>query len=152
MQMPIMDGYEATAKIRQLENGDTVKIIATSASVFREQDSNMIAAGCDVVLHKPVQFAEVFSILNQVLGVEFIYQEQTTSALPKQELTLEKLSTLPMTLTQQLHQAALSLDTEETEHVIKQIQQLNPEVADVLSRLAQSYQFEQIIQLTKDNG
>ncbi|MDD5755407.1 MAG: ATP-binding protein, partial [Methylococcales bacterium] len=53
MRMPVMNGYEATMKIRQLAGGDKVKIIALTASAFKEQHSNIIKAGCDAVLHKP---------------------------------------------------------------------------------------------------
>ncbi|CAG1021471.1 partial two-component system, sensor histidine kinase and response regulator, partial [Patescibacteria group bacterium] len=42
MSMPIIDGYEATKQIRQLEGGEKVKIIAITASAFTEQYADII--------------------------------------------------------------------------------------------------------------
>ncbi len=150
MRMPIMDGYQATAKIRQLEGGDMVKIIAISASAFKEQHESMMKAGCDAVLHKPIKSGEVFGILTNCLGVKFIYQDNDLpmpSSLP--ELTADMLGSLTLELRQQLHEAALNLDIEETALLIAKIRQIAPDVASGLQILAQNYHFEQIIELTK---
>jgi CheY-like chemotaxis protein len=148
MRMPVMDGYEATAKIRQLAGGNRVKIIALTASAFKEQHAGMITVGCNAVLHKPFHAPEIFTALTQYLGVEFIYQDKPISAAPVRELTVEIVETLPLELRQQLHQAALNLDMEETEAIIAQIRDTAPEVADGLQELVQHYQFERIIHLT----
>ncbi len=65
MRMPIMDGYEATAKIRKLAGGDKVKIIALTASAFVEQHRDIVNAGCDAVLHKPFHIPEIFAALSK---------------------------------------------------------------------------------------
>jgi CheY-like chemotaxis protein len=150
MRMPVMDGYEATRKIRQLAGGHTVKIIALTASAFREQHSRIINAGCDAVLHKPFHIPEIFAALTNHLAVKFVFLD--TSVLlptPIREATVEMLGKLPLELRQQLHEAALNLDTEETDAIVTRIRALAPEVADGLQELAQQYQFEQIIHLTE---
>jgi signal transduction histidine kinase/CheY-like chemotaxis protein len=43
MRMPVMDGYEAAAKIRQLAGGDLVKIIALTASVFNQIEHKQLS-------------------------------------------------------------------------------------------------------------
>ena len=150
MRMPVMDGYEATVKIRQLEDGDAVKIIALTASAFKEQHGRIIDAGCDAVLHKPFQAQEIFAVLAKHLGVKFTFLD-TPALLPSliQETTVEMLDKLPEALRQQLHEAAQNLDTEETDAIIAQIHALAPEVGDGLQELAQQYQFDQIIHLTE---
>ncbi len=150
MRMPVMDGYEATAKIRQLKHGDVVKIIAISASAFREQHESMVKAGCNAVLHKPVQSAAVFAALRQVLSVKFTYQDKTASELSSSlELTPEMLTALPLSLRQKLNEAASNLDIEETDAVIAQIHNITPEIADALQMMVNNYQFDQIIHLTE---
>lgn len=152
MRMPVMNGYEATEKIRQLAGGNAVKIIALTASAFKEQHGRIINAGCDAVLHKPFQAQEIFAGLTKHLEVKFIYQD--TPALvssPIRETTVEMLIKLPSELRRQLHEAALNLDTEETDRMIAQIRALAPEVADGLQELAQCYQFDRIIHLTEAN-
>ena len=150
MRMPIMDGYEATTNIRQLAGGDKVKIVALTASVFKEQHQHIINSGCDAVLHKPFHIPEIFAMLKKQLGVEFVYRETTApETLVIEHITVEMLSKLPLVLRQQLHQAALNLDTEETALIIAQIRNTAPDIADGLQTLAQAYQFEQLIQLTE---
>jgi PAS domain S-box-containing protein len=150
MRMPVMDGYEATAKIRQLAGGSTVKIIALTASAFREQHGRIINAGCDAVLHKPFQVQEIFAALSQHLAVKFVYRDAPFPvSSPSRETTVEMLDKLPTALRQQLHDAALNLDAEETDRAISQIRLTAPDVADGLQELAQQYQFDRIIRLTE---
>jgi PAS domain S-box-containing protein len=57
IQMPIMDGYVATGRIRQFEkdsNTPPAKIIALTAHAFKEDTRKTKAAGCDLHLSKPV--------------------------------------------------------------------------------------------------
>lgn len=153
MRMPVMDGYQATAKIRQMKGGDTVKIIAISASVFADQYKHMIKAGCDAIVHKPFQTQTIFSTLEKYLNVKFIYQEQPeaiSSLLLK--LSPEMLESLPLQLRQHLYKAALNLDIDETDAIIEQIHHYNSEIAEALLKLAQGYQFDQIIKLTEMAG
>lgn len=150
MRMPVMDGYEATEKIRQLPNGDAVKIVAITASAFKEQHDNIIKSGCDAVVHKPFQISEIFTTLTKVLGVKFIYNDiAIPMTSPDLKTGVPSLAQLPLTLRQQLREAALALDTEEIDRVIDEISHLTPDIAVNLHELAGCYQFEQIIQLTE---
>ena len=149
MQMPMMNGYEATTKIRQLEGGDTVKIIALTASVFVNQHKNIIDAGCDTVMHKPFHIQEIFAALTKYLGVEFLFQEERreTARLPASKITPEMTAILSSTLRQQLFQAALELDTEEIDAIIEQIRPAEPDIATSLDAMVKNFQFEQILEL-----
>lgn len=150
MRMPVLDGYQATAKIRQLKGGDTVKIIALTANAFNEEHQNIINAGCDAVLYKPFHAPELFAALMSCLKVKFIYRDiPDIVSLPKQVLTADSLTTLPPALQQRLHLAALNLDMEETDAIIAEIRTIAPAVADALQELVQQYQFDQIIQFTE---
>jgi PAS domain S-box-containing protein len=153
MQMPVLDGYQATTAIRHLPGGKEVKIIAVTASAFTEQQVNMINVGCDAVIRKPFQTQEIFAALTKYLGVEFIYQAQPSlKSEPALNLVPETLLQIPLQLLQQLHSVALNLDTEETGVVITQIQQIAPAIATGLQNLAENYQFEQIVQLIEASG
>ncbi len=150
MRMPVMDGYEASRKIRQLAGSNVVKIIALTASAFCEQFDSIINAGCDAVLHKPFHAPEIFAILIKHLGVKFIYRDRPAPAPTFVfETTAEMLTKLPPELRQKLHEAALNLDIEETDAIIAQIRTLAPDVSDGLQELAGHYQFDRIIQLTE---
>ena len=71
IQMPVMDGYEATRIIRAWEekNGSArTHIVAFSASVLKEDIDKALAAGCSSFLTKPVKKAALLKILTERLG------------------------------------------------------------------------------------
>jgi CheY-like chemotaxis protein len=70
VQMPEMDGYEATRKIRALEipRAKTIPIIAMTANVFREDVENCLAAGMNGHVGKPLDYDEVLDWLRKYLG------------------------------------------------------------------------------------
>ena len=69
VQMPEMDGYEATRKIRALDipRAETVPIIAMTANVFREDIQKCMDAGMDGHVGKPLDFDEVLDQLRKYL-------------------------------------------------------------------------------------
>jgi len=70
VQMPEMDGYEATRLIRSLDNpkAKTIPIIAMTANVFREDIEKCLAAGMNSHVGKPLDFDEVIKTLHSFLG------------------------------------------------------------------------------------
>lgn len=70
MQMPIMDGYTATAKIRALEQTrklTPVPIIALTAHAMAEDRQKCLDAGCDDYLAKPIRKAALLGALEKFL-------------------------------------------------------------------------------------
>jgi len=149
MRMPGMNGYEVTKKIRTLPNGDKIKIVALTASAFKEQNKDILQAGCDQVLHKPFRTQEIFEAMAKHLGVGFTYEENEKVApvFSAEPLTGEMLAELPADLRQMLEVAAQNLDIAEVQQVNKIIRSNHPKIAEGLNSLIQEFQFNQIIDL-----
>jgi CheY-like chemotaxis protein len=69
VRMPVMDGLEATRKIRALLRPDakSIPIIAMTANVFTEDMDSCISAGMNDFLSKPIDTRKLFGILSESL-------------------------------------------------------------------------------------
>jgi predicted ATPase/signal transduction histidine kinase/CheY-like chemotaxis protein/tRNA A-37 threonylcarbamoyl transferase component Bud32 len=99
--MPIMDGFEATRRLRKFEQTHSTVIIAISASVFDNYKENSYKAGCNDFLAKPVDSEALFELLQIHLGLEWIYQEREeeyTDSDVKEAVTIVPPSTEQLTI------------------------------------------------------
>lgn len=67
LHMPVMDGYEATVLLR--ERGETLPIIALTASMPKEVESDAFAAGLNDVIVKPFSPDELYRVILQHVSV-----------------------------------------------------------------------------------
>jgi CheY-like chemotaxis protein len=146
-RMPIMDGIEATRRIRSLPGGDRVKIVAVTASVFKEQEPELRAAGIDEYVRKPYRFQEIYDILGRQLGLKFIYQADTTSPAerPAKVLSVEGLSKQAPARREDLRVAVESLDRARIDAAIAQIRDTDTELADTLWHLVDEFNYPHIL-------
>jgi PAS domain S-box-containing protein len=88
-QMPVMDGFTATRRIRELERasvrGKRLPIIALTANVMSEDRENCIAAGMDAHLGKPIEPSQLIDCLGRYLKPDIVRAEVDKGAL--RELT-----------------------------------------------------------------
>ena len=67
VQMPIMDGLEATRIIREKERGSGghITIIAMTAHAMDKDRDNCFEAGMDDYISKPIEFTQLMSLINR---------------------------------------------------------------------------------------
>ena len=82
LRMPVMEGPEAIRRIRSMEGGDRVKIIAVSASSFKEDQKKAIQVGADDFVSKPFREETLFEKIEKLLGVKFTWAEEKGPAVP----------------------------------------------------------------------
>ena len=70
IQMPAMDGYEATRAIRSLNDREKARIpiLAMTANTFQEDKMNAVTAGMNGHVAKPIDPAVLTSALAAVIG------------------------------------------------------------------------------------
>jgi CheY-like chemotaxis protein len=141
-RMPVMDGVEAAQRVRQLPGGESVKIVAVTASAFTEQQDEMLAAGMDEFVRKPYRASEIYECLARQLGLKFIYgEEPKTAPAAIATPTAEQVTALPVALRQELAEALTELDSERIASLLDQVQQLDSQLGGFLSRLAEGFDY-----------
>jgi response regulator RpfG family c-di-GMP phosphodiesterase len=86
-QMPMMDGFDATAQIRTSEGaGKRIPIIALTAHTLPENREKCLAAGMDDFLSKPVVPATLHNMLAQWLKRDGVNARATDAVSPEPEL------------------------------------------------------------------
>jgi len=68
VQMPVMDGYAATEKIRATPQLQALKVVALTAGAFQQQRQAALAAGMDAFVAKPFNVDELVGTINRLLG------------------------------------------------------------------------------------
>ena len=162
MRMPVMDGYTATREIRNSKPVPSeaegfeirnVPIIAVTASVFEEEQGDVLAAGCDDVVHKPFTESQIFDMLTEYLGVRFVCDtppQTEVKEIPDQERdtqTVAALDALPADMVSDLEQAVLNIDLNRTAAIIEHIRARDVRLADTLQRYIHDFEYERIVTL-----
>lgn len=158
MRMPIMDGYEATRKIRSKANNNSAfpKIIALTASAFEEQRTSILAAGCDDLVSKPFREQVIFDKLTEHIGIRFIYAEESEKQNSEEivgsgkDLKPSDLSVMSSEWIAELHQASLEVDGQKISQLIAQIPSSHQVLAEGLTDLVYRFCFEEIYELTEN--
>ncbi len=75
IRMPVMDGVEATQKIKALPGGESIVVIAISANVLGGGRERMVEAGCADFVAKPFRAQLLFDLLSRYLGCTYVEAE-----------------------------------------------------------------------------
>jgi len=152
-RMPVMDGEEATRRIRLVPGGQAVKIVAVTASVFTEQQQEMLDAGMDGFVRKPYRFEEIYDSLARQLDIKYLYHAEVKEDAASVTLTPAMLAVLPAALRNKFKEALESLDNERITAIIQQVSEMDLRVGRTLSRLAENFDYPAILNaLDKSSG
>jgi signal transduction histidine kinase/CheY-like chemotaxis protein len=159
MRMPVMNGYEATQKIRATLKGQAAVIVALTASAFEKDRKIVLGAGCDDFIRKPFQERELLNTIAAHLGVKYLYEDKTTpwesSHLNCRQLInstefSQQMATMSEEWIKQLCHAAAQCSDLLILELIEQI----PTESDVLSRalteLVDNFRFDRILELARN--
>jgi two-component system sensor histidine kinase/response regulator len=154
MRMPVMDGYEATQRIKATPEGKKIIVIATTASVFEHEQDKVFAAGCDDLLTKPFRESKLFEKLEKHLKVAFRYEQIETDATSARkeavwEFTSDALLALLPEQLSELEKASTSANAKRLNEIIAEIRGKDQTLADNLAQLVKAYRFDKILALVQ---
>ncbi len=162
IRMPIMNGYEAIKKIRNLERTqslDPTIIIALTASVFQEEKEKILAIGADDFVSKPLSEWTIFETIQTHLKVDFLWESESSTikyrnhskkSLNQQEfLNALSSSSISTQWINKLHLAAIELDEELMMQSIQEIASEYQVLAQTLTQWLNDFKFDLIANATE---
>jgi len=155
MRMPVMNGYDATRRIRAQNSSCAPVIIALTASAFEEDRAKVLDAGCDDFVRRPFRESEIFEKVKEHLPLSYIYEDIPGAAddnrpQMSQESIAQALHKLPEELVTKLRSAAELSDMEKMEQTVAEIGREHEALARVLAEYIDSFQYDIIVALLED--
>jgi CheY-like chemotaxis protein len=161
MRMPVMDGYEATRRIKSTTRGMATIIIALTASALEEDRVVILSEGCDDYMRKPFQEADLFALVAKHLGVRYLYEESAprdetegagpgegeaqASPEPKAGSLADWLKASDGAWFDELERATVLGDGEAIQRLAGQVARRHPELAAQIKELADRYEHERLL-------
>ncbi|UNU22680.1 GAF domain-containing protein [Microcoleus vaginatus] len=158
MQMPVMDGYEATRKIKAHPLGKQTVIVALTASAFEEERQTILGAGCDDFMRKPFEAKILFAKMEELLGVRYLYEESVEAPLENDSeisgvtsnLSVEsQLAQMPHEWVEKISHAAHECCDDKILKLIEELPREFAGAAEVLTTLVDDFLFDDIIELAQ---
>jgi signal transduction histidine kinase/CheY-like chemotaxis protein len=152
VHMPVLDGLEATRRIRSQWAGKETKIIALTAGALSDDRQTVIQSGVDDFVSKPCRENELLEKIGRHLGIRYQYAESPDlrdgAPLPLAELTADRLGRLPQELLDRLHQATVDGDKNRLDELVGMVRETGDgESADGIQGLADRYEYDTLTEL-----
>jgi len=150
LKMPVMDGHEATRRIKESAGGSETPIIAVTASALEEERHEALASGADDFVRKPFKEADLLEAIRRVLGVEYVYEDEEQRRI---EPTVsvgaahDAVATLPADLVDQLQDAAIKLASSRLKGLSEEVAAHDVSLATELEHLVDRFEYRAILKL-----
>jgi len=146
--MPIIDGYQATRRLKYLPEYQDVIIIAVSASVSNDVQIKCQEAGCNAYIPKPIDIDSFLDVLSHYLALEWIYED--SPPIPTTEkLTHQETVPPPMDLLTKLLEFTLMGKVTKIRKFLKKIEAMDPIYTPFTSVIKQQVNMFQLDEIQK---
>lgn len=155
MRMPIMDGYEATRRLKAMKAGQAAFVIALTASAFEDEETQILATGVDAYLRKPYQVNELLDVLREKLRLRYFYADpaiKTSNLVTADFLTEKSLDALSKDWMLLMQQAVAEGDMAQLMELIALVEKVDSNGARRLQALADQYDYEKLGELLDTRG
>ena len=158
VHMPVMDGLEATRRIKANPRGRETVIVALTASAMDDDREAASQSGANDFLSKPCREEELLKKIGDHLNIEYEYEEKSRAEeeglqVDGEALSAERLGLLPLELLNKLRNATLGGDKKGLDHLILEISEtVDVRIAQVLQGLANNYEYDALTRLLDAAG
>ncbi|NBC16422.1 MAG: PAS domain S-box protein [Bacteroidetes bacterium] len=145
--MPVLDGFEATRRLRQSPAYRDTRVIALSASAFEHSRQESLSAGCDDFVPKPVQADVLLDRLQQHLRITWTYADEETSGDASDAADSDTLVWPPAECLDDLHDLTLAGDIHGIRQWLDALVDDHPDcapLAQTIRSMADAFDMEQI--------
>ena len=145
--MPVMDGFEATAAIRELNLGYKPTIVAVSASVFDVTKEQCQSAGCDDYLVKPFNLEHLLDTIEGLTHIHWLYEHADEYSNEEQVPADSEIISPPIEQLSQLHALIMMGDMDALQAEARSIAELAPQYAafvDAITMLAHDFKLDEL--------
>jgi signal transduction histidine kinase/DNA-binding response OmpR family regulator len=158
VHMPVMDGHEATRRIKAAPGGKETVIVIMTASVLDEDRRKVRQSGADDFLAKPCREEVLLEKVRALLNISYDYEDTGESDsrpdVPARALWAERVThvtQLPRELIEQLRDATSNGDKRLLNKLIARVDQSKDfEFARDLQRLADRYEYDTLTRLLEE--
>jgi CheY-like chemotaxis protein len=152
VHMPVMDGVEATRRIKADIRGKETKVIVLTASALDEDRRIAALGGADDFISKPCREDELLEKMRLHLELVYDYEEMSgASTQPKDgiaALSAERLGRLAPDLAEELREATLKGSKRRLDELIRRVP--DADCARALQELANKYDYDTLTHLLED--
>jgi PAS domain S-box-containing protein len=155
MRMPVMDGLEATRRIREQPGGAATTIIALTASALDEDRREAMKRGINDYLSKPCQEDELLRKIQAHLNLRYLYDDvgeswRDTGDIPGSDSGSAAVRELPPALIGNLRLAILNGEKDRLDQLIEQAGEWNAAASHALKNLADKYDYDALARLLEE--
>jgi two-component system sensor histidine kinase/response regulator len=148
MRMPVMDGYEATRRIKATDKGKVTPIVALTASTFEDELKKIEALGIQGFIRKPFREIELFNTIGKILGIKYIYDMEKVASMVDYGINEEAIdmdmAKMPNSLLLKMQNALDIADLDLFIQLTKSNEKEHPVLAQKLMELAANYDYDQL--------
>lgn len=147
VKMPLMDGLQATARLRATDAGKSVPIVMLSASVLRLDQRSVLDTGANQFIAKPFREDDIWDALERHLGVRLVRTPRAPESRRTPVVTREQVAALGAARVAELREAVELGYLSRIHPILAPARETHPEVVSTLTRLADELETDALLRL-----
>ena len=155
VHMPVLDGLEATRRIKADPRGKETMVVTLTASAMDDDRHAVMQSGADGFLSKPLREEDLLEKIRILLNIAYVYEELNgaegrplSDGAPQ---SAESLDNLPLVLLNDLLNATLDGNKKLLDKLIRKVRATGArEAADALQGLADHYAYDSLTRLLEE--